>query len=322
VPQIHLQRRSRKKAVTSSPSTPRAIETTSEPAHWNRHTVLTVVTVSLVGAWSYWPTITQMVRTWSTVEDYSHAFLVPPVAALIWWSRRKSRPAVTAGVHWSGLVVVMLAAVLRGLAGKYFVDAVDGWSLVLWIGGIVMLIGGWPLLRWAAPAVVFLLFMVPLPFRLETALSVPLQRIATQGSSWLLQTLGQPALPEGTRIMLGDDSLEIERACSGLRMFFGVFALAYVYAIFSTRPKWHKAALLVGTVPIAILANILRITTTGLLFQLSSNPGVHQFIHDSAGWVTILVAAAMLGGWSWYLRKVVCEVRIVDCRELIQSMGK
>jgi len=176
------------------------------------------------------------------------------------------------------------------------------------------------MLRWAAPAVAFLFFMVPLPFRLETALNVPLQRIATQGSSWVLQSFGQPALPEGTKIVLGDDSLEIERACSGLRMFIGVFALAYVYAVFSTRPWWHKILLLVGTVPVAILSNIIRITATGLLFQLSENPKMHQFVHDAAGWVTILVAAAMLGLLSWYLRKVVQEVQLVEGRELIQSM--
>jgi exosortase len=276
----------------------------------------------VLGLWSYWPAIKQMIGIWSTVDDYSHAFLVPPLAALILWSRRDSRPKVAPGFHAHGLILIGTAALLKIAAGKYFIDALDGWSMVIWIGGTVCLFGGWPLFWWSLPAVAFLFFMVPLPFRLETALSVPLQRIATLGSSWLLQLLGQPAMPEGTRIVLGDNPLEIERACSGLRMFFGVFALAYIYAVFSYRPRWHKAAILVSTVPIAILANLLRITTTGLLFQLSDNPQMHHLIHDSAGWITILVAAAMLGVFSWYLRHLLQEVELFEGRDLVHATHK
>ncbi len=315
-----LSRNRTRSRSQSLASTRRAEQKTPESARATQARFPGVLALILlvIGVWSYWPTLVQMVRTWSTVDDYSHAFLVPPVAALILWSRRNSRPAVTSAENWAGLLLIAVAAVLRIVAGKYFIDAVDGWSLVVWIGGVVTLLGGWAMLRWAAPAVVFLVFMVPLPFRLETALSVPLQRLAAQGSSWLLQSLGEPALPEGTRIVLGDQTLEVERACSGMRMFFGVLALAYVCAVFSRRPWWHKAALLASTVPIAILANILRITVTGWLFQRTSSPNVHQFIHDSAGWVTILVASGLLGIMSWYLRKAFVEVQQVDGRELLQ----
>ncbi len=274
--------------------------------------------LGMVFAWSYWPTLSNIVHTWSTVADYSHGFLVLPVAGFILWSRRDQRPAIAPTFHWGGLSLIFLAGVLRWVAGKYFLDACDGWSLVVWIAGAIWIVGGRPLVRWTAPAVAFLLFAIPLPYSIETAVSSPLQRIAAKGSGWLLQTLGQPALPEGTTIVIGDIHLEISQACAGLRMFMGVVALAYVFAVFSKQPWWHKAAVLVAAIPVAIVANILRITATGLLYQLSANHDVRQRIHDYAGLFTILVAAAMLAIIVWYLQRAIRKVEQIDNRELFQ----
>lgn len=269
--------------------------------------------------WSYWPTIHGMLTTWSSIDDYSYGFLVVPVAlSMLWWRRAKC-PSLKIQPHPMGLVLIALATVMRLLAGKFFFEALDGWSLVIWIAGATWLYGGWPLLRWSLPAIGFLFFMVPLPFRVETGLSVPLQRIATLGSAWLLQFLGQPALPEGTKIILGTFPLEIERACAGLRMFIGVSAFAYVWAVFSSRPWWHKSALLFGAVPIAIVANILRIAATGLLLQLSNDVTIQRRLHDFAGWFTIVVAAAMLAALSWYMSRLVRAKVVLDSRSLVKA---
>jgi exosortase/archaeosortase family protein len=175
------------------------------------------------------------------------------------------------------------------------------------------------LLRWALPAVAFLFFMVPLPFRVETAISVPLQRIAATGSTWLLQLFGLPALREGVRILLGPDELNIAPECSGLRMFIGVLALSYAFAVLSHRPWWDKAALLVASIPVAVIANILRITATGVLYQFSTNPEVRHSLHDNAGLFTILVAAALLASFAWYLKQLVRSVELFDGRDLVQT---
>ena len=122
---------------------------------------------------------------------------VLPWAIFILWARRGaiSRDFWAAGMgrFGAGRGQYPDADVRR----RYYLDAADGWSILLWVGGVVWFLGGWRVFRWSLPAVVFLWFMVPLPFRMEHALSRPLQHAATHASCWILQCLGQPALAEG-----------------------------------------------------------------------------------------------------------------------------
>jgi exosortase len=109
--------------------------------------------------------------------------------------------------------------------------------------------------------------MVRLPFRVELGLSLPLQTVATQMSCFVLQLLGQPAMAEGHTIYLGQYALEVEQACSGLRIFIGVAALAFACVAIVRRIWGEKAVLLASVIPIALVANVTRIVSTGLLYQ-------------------------------------------------------
>ena len=136
------------------------------------------------------------------------------------------------------------------------------------LAGLCLLLGGKQILKWAAPSIVFLFFMLPLPYRVEVGLRTPLQSLGTVASCYTLQTLGLPAYPEGNQIHgITEQPLEVEQACSGLGMMMVFFALcaAVVYFI-SDRPLWERAAVLISAPPIAIFANVLRISVTGTLY--------------------------------------------------------
>jgi exosortase len=158
--------------------------------------------------------------------------------------------------------------------------------------------------------------MVPLPFRMEHALSRPLQHIATSASCWILQFLGQPALSEGNIILLGDLRMEVEQACSGLRIFVGIVALAFVYVILVHRAWWEKALLLAGVVPVALVANITRVVVTSLLMQWTGDAHTHELVHQYAGYLMIPYAAALFALVLWYVGALVQTVEIVDMGEV------
>ena len=82
--------------------------------------------------------------------------------------------------------------------------------------------------------------------------------------------------------MLGDNRLEVEQACSGLRIFVGILALAFAYVIVVRRAWWEKALLLASAIPIALLANASRIVATGLLYQYVSGEAA-QRVHPRRG---------------------------------------
>lgn len=268
----------------------------------------------LLGLVIYARTLGWLWHAWMSEPDYSHGPLVPLFALLMAWSRREQAPRFGWELSASGLVLIALAGLVLLASGWVGVDALLGWSLVLWIGGVLWLFGGRRWFREHAKYVAFLLLAVPLPYRIERALSLPLQTIATHTSCWILQCLALPAIAEGHTIVLNDVRLEVVQACSGLRMFVGVTALAFAFLILFVRPWWYRVALLTAVLPIAILANASRIVATALLYQWFTSATARQWIHDLSGWLMILVAASLFYGLTVYLDHLFVEVRPYEVR--------
>ncbi len=282
-----------------------------------------VVGAGLLGIaffWSYWPTLCVLVDTWNRVPDYSHGYLVAPLALFFLWAHRDRMPAASANLAWVGLLLVALSVVMRSAGAWYYFESLDGWSILPWVAGVVWLFLGMAFVRWTLPSILFLFFMVRIPFRAEQGLSRPLQAIATKLSCWTLQILGQPAMSEGNVIHLGKSPpLEVAQACSGLRIFLGITALAFAYVVIVRRSWWERAILLVSVVPIALIANVTRIVATGLLNQYASDELAKEFNHDLAGLIMIPFAAALFALVLWYLGKLLREVEPMEMGTVVRG---
>ena len=269
--------------------------------------------------WCYWPTFAELIRVWDSSPDYSHGYLVIPLAAWFLWLRRDTLPRYRLAPSWWGFSLIALAACLRLVGARFYIPELDSCSLPIWIGGVCWLLGGVRFLLWASPSLGFLFFMVPLPASMETLLNRPLQGLATSLSTWTLQSLGQPAIAEGTTILLGDNVLEVERACSGLRMFYGILALA-VATIIVTRARWTMAlCLLAAVAPVAILANMIRITTTGFLYEFVSGESARRFSHDLAGILMIVLAIVFFMLVLWIAQRILLRFRRTRARAFLQT---
>ena len=265
---------------------------------------LTIVALCFV--WSYWTTLTTMAERWSDDPQYSHGFLVPVFAAVILWHRRARLPQTLAPC-WYGLIVLLLAVSLR-LTGAYlYFQALDAFSLVPAVAGLCLLLGGWAALAWAWPAIAFLAFMLPLPFQIEMALAQPLRRLGTLASTYCLQTLGYPALAEGNIIQIDEVRLGVVDACSGLGMLMTFFALSTAVAVVIDRRVTDKLFIVASAVPIALIANVARITATGVA-HCAWGPGAGQFLHDWAGWLMMPLALGLLWLELRFLKHVLVEV--------------
>jgi exosortase len=288
---------------------------------WSPRTTAVIAGIALLaGAWSYWPTLCELVATWEREPDYSHGYLVVPVALLFLWLRRASFPGMSAGSLAWGMSLLAVCLGLRAVDALFFFEFLDGYSLLPWTAAVVALLFGAGVLRWALPSIGFLFFMIPIPYSAETALSQPLQRIATKLSCAALQLLGQPAFAEGNVILLDTHELEVAQACSGLRLFMSVVALAYCYIVLIRRPVWEKAFLVAMVAPIAIVSNSLRIVATGLLYQYVSGEVARKFAHDFAGWAMIPVAAALFGFVLWYLASAIRDEEVVPMGMLVRKV--
>jgi exosortase len=274
--------------------------------------------LGIVFLWAYWSTFVDLVHTWNTVPDYSHGYIVVPLALLFLWLRRDSMPQPS-GPGWGGVLIVLAALAMHLYGAVYYLAPLNGWSMSLWLTGAIWLVLGRSFCLWCLPGTLFLLFMVPLPYSLETAFRQPLQRIATEVSCWMLQSLGIPAVAAGNVISTETAELEVAQACSGLRIFVSIVALAFAYAVVVRRPWWNKVLIMCSVLPIAVLANALRVTLIAVADPYLSSQEAHRLVHDFAGWLVIPVAAALMGAFIWYLGKLLTQVHSASARELLQA---
>jgi exosortase len=254
--------------------------------------------------WAYWPTLAVMAGRWVNDPEYSHGYLVPAFAAVLLWLRRDKLAGAALRPDWRGLPLLLAGAALRLLGTVLYVDWLDAVSLLPTAAGLFVLFGGQPALRWCWPAVAFLVFMIPLPYRLERSLAQPLQRVATAGSVYAMQVVGLPAVAEGTTIKLSRGPIGVVAACSGLSMLLTFLALAVAVVLVIDRPALDKAVVLASAVPIAVLANVARITLTGVLQETVGPEVAMKVFHDWGGWLMMPLALGMLALVLWCLRRL------------------
>jgi exosortase len=253
-----------------------------------------VALLSLGFFWSYWPTLVDIVVRWSTDPRYSHGYLVPVFAGIVLWHRRSSAVGLSLRLSWSGLPFLFLAMLLRMVAGYFYLDWLDALSLLPCLLGTCLLLGGWSGLRWAWPAPAFLVFMLPLPHQVLTALALPLQKLAIVTSTFAMQTLGLPAVADGNSIIIDDFKLGVLEACSGLGMLVTFFSLSTAVALIVQRPWPQRLTIFLSAIPIGILANLLRITATGVLAETAGRKIAFALYHDFAGWLMMPLALFLL----------------------------
>ncbi len=259
-----------------------------------RNGIWVAILIAVVG-YAYWPTLEWMIDNWNNEPDYSHGWIVFPLAASIAWIRRDTFPGITkSSFNWSGFGLVLVAVGLRVLSRLVYADFMDAWSLVLLLGGAVWMVFGRPAFMWSIPAVLFLFFAIPIPYQAESLLSFQLQGVATAISTAGLRVIGQPAVAEGHLIWVGAEKLNIEPACSGLRIFVGLMATAFYFAAVSARNWGDRLLLVVSVIPVALLANSIRIIATGWLYQWTESTSTRHMIHDYSGFLMIPLGFALM----------------------------
>ena len=264
--------------------------------------------------WAYWPTILDMSFTWYANPQYQHGFLVPIFAGFLLYMRRHKLDVAAMKPSFWGLALVGVGLGMR-LYGTYsYFISLDAISFLPVVAGLVLLLGGMAAWRWAWPAVLFLGFMIPLPYFAAVAMSGPLQRLATVTSTYVMQTMGLPALAEGNVIMLNEHRIGIVEACSGLRMLVVFFALSTAVVLVSTRHWIDRGLILASAIPIALISNIFRVTTTGVMYNLGYSELASHFFHDVAGYLMMPMGLGLLWLELAVLARLIVEVPVSVAR--------
>ncbi len=244
--------------------------------------------------WAFWPVVLELLQTWSDNEDYSHGFFIIPVCCYLIWKKACSADFSSEKFNGLGLCVVIigLCLYLSGLFSQFRTLANYSFILVAW-ASLFFLFGyhffkkfGWELF--------LLVFMLPIPSRLYAAITLPLQLVVTKIAYVALQLFGIPVYREGNILHLSNTTLEVVNACSGLRSILTIIVLAFIMACLFFQKSSYRIVLICFAVPLAILANFIRVIVIAVFAQHGNTSFIDGTGHTLLGLGLFLLVLSLL----------------------------
>jgi exosortase len=236
----------------------------------------------------------KLVSDWWYDDNYSHGFLIIPIALYLAWERRHKVSSLRVTPSWLGLAIVCgsIAVLLTGVLGsELFLTRV---SMIGTLAGTILFLYGWQWLRGLAFPIMFLLLMIPLPAIIFNQIAFPLQLLASQAGEAVLRSADIPVLREGNVLILANAKLEVAEACSGIRSLVSLLTLGIMVGYFSDRRVSVRSIIAISTIPVAIVANGARVAGTGIAAHRFGPAAAEGFFHEFSGWVVFVVAFALM----------------------------
>ena len=231
------------------------------------------------------PTMLFIARTGWTGEEGAHGPIILFTGLWLLWrewpyAAHLTRPAPSSRV-WAALAVF---APLYVFARVTQIVELEGYLMYACLLVLLYSIIGWEALKALWFPLFYLVFAFPPPETVVAALTVPLKMALSVISIDTLQLFGYPIGGEGVRIYIGQYELLVAAACSGLNSIISLTAIALFYVYLRHQAEWRYAALLVlFVIPVALLANFLRVLILILLTYHAGEAAAQGFLHNFAG---------------------------------------
>jgi exosortase len=245
---------------------------------------------------AYAPTLVWVWESWMLPDSYyAHGPLLPLVAAVAIWLRRRELAGAAGGAQARGWLLLGPGLLLHLCGAALTIDSLSAASLLLTAPGAVWLAAGSGRLRMLWPVLGLLLFALPMPMFVSGRAAFELKEIAVTAALGLANLFGADVARTGAHVtVLGTDgTLEVADACSGLRSLVALATLGYCVAFFAGPRRGLRPWVLVAvSLPIAVAANILRIAGICLVGRHSGVEAATGSGHDlmtAGAWVFALI---------------------------------
>jgi exosortase B len=254
----------------------------------------------------YVPVFANLASTLWQSEDYAHGPIILGVVVWLIWRERLAllggahTPAPAAGI---GLLVFGLLAYVVGRSQDVTILQVGALAPIL--AGTLLAVLGWASLRAFWFPIFFVAFMVPLPGVLVDAVTGPLKQLVSETAETLLYGAGYPVARNGVMLTVGHYQLLVADACSGLNSMFSLSALGLLYLYLVQRHSvLHNCVIAASMIPIAFLANIVRVLALVLITYHLGDGAAQGFMHGAAGLVLVVAALLLLLAFDAVLLRV------------------
>lgn len=242
------------------------------------------------------PTVMDLAsQVWQT-DEQGHGPIIGAVSLwLMWRSRQRVIDAPYKPANLLGGLLFLAGMVMYALGRSQ--QIIQGEVVGIWAAGIalVLLLRGTQALRvWAFPFF-FLVFLVPLPGVLVQTLTIPLKTAVSYVAESIMHWAGYPVGRSGVILTVGQYQLLVADACAGLNSIFTLEALGLLYAnLMGYTSKLRNVLLAILVLPIAFIANIIRVLILILVTYYFGDEAGQGFVHTFAGMVLFGVGLVMM----------------------------
>ena len=227
-------------------------------------------------------------------DEQAHGALVLAVIAWLFWRLRGAlsalpdRPAPAWG--WP----IFAFGLLVYLTGRIFaISILEFASQPFVVTGALLLVKGPAALRLAWFPIFYFVFMIPLPGALVDSLTGPLKQWISAIVVESLYRVGYPIARNGVVLTVGQYQMLVADACSGLHSMYSLSALGTLFMyIMPRRSLLQSVIMLASILPIAFVANVVRVIVLVLVTYHLGDEAGQGFLHGTAGFLLMLVALA------------------------------
>jgi len=260
-----------------------------KPVSWIKFTIYGLLFLGIYYSAFSW----LITKDWER-EAYTYCWLIPPVVFFLIWLKREELVSLPSKPSWAGLAPIGWGIVffwLGELSGEYFIMYVSSWLI---LAGLCLLHLGRQKFKIISFTLFFILTMFPVPHFINTRIMFQLRLISSKLGVVIIQLFGLPVARNGNIIDLGFTKLQVVDACSGLHSLISLFVLCLLIVYFFKDHIWKRSALLLSSIPLAIVTNSLRIAVTAILYKYYG-PGVAEgFFHKFSGLLIFVICIPVL----------------------------
>ncbi len=260
---------------------------------------------------AYLPVWSSLVSVWNTSEEYSHGFFIVPICLYMLYKKRHELAAEEVKPSNWGLAIVVFSLLIYVASDLAEIITLRSLTIISTLAGIVVYFYGFPMLRHFYYPLFLLVFMIPIPGQIYSSATIVLQLFVTKVSTLICSLLGVPIFREGNVINLPGRTLEVVRACSGLRSLASLMALSAIIAYLTLDSNLLRVLLFVSSIPAAIVANVIRVVFIILFYFYLNFDLTEGIVHTVFGIViffsalgtVVLFRALLVTGYGRCLKK-------------------
>lgn len=240
------------------------------------------------------PTIAWLFDRWTlSVWHHAHGLLIPPLVGYFAYQELKPLRHLPASSSAWGFALLVPALALHAVDAGMHTQLLSAAALMLALPGLSLLLLGTTRTRAIAFPLSFLFLALPIPLAFTEQIHWNLRLIATAATSTIVPWFGIPVYVEGTTLHMANGAVEIADACSGFSTLYASVAVACLTA-YTAGSMGRRILVLASAVPLAIAANLVRVTGLVLLVVWQGSDILDTFVHPLSGMLTFALALPVI----------------------------